>query len=123
MYVPRQGILKTFKAGNLEHTSASIFWATFRSLDLRLGFKSTGFDNVHIVSSELVKMLLVNTGYESISVLETKVSQLEVQNLELQKTAKNAEKSSVTSSNKADELKKLCESLVKRITKIESRGA
>jgi hypothetical protein len=28
MYVPRQGILKTFKAGNLAHTSASIFWAT-----------------------------------------------------------------------------------------------
>jgi hypothetical protein len=92
-------------------------------LDLGSGFKSTGFDNLHIVSSELVNLLLVNTGYESISVLETKISQLEVQNLELQKTAKNAEKSSVTSSNKADKLKKLCESKVKRITKLESLGA
>jgi hypothetical protein len=81
MYVPRQGILKTFKAGNLEHTSASIYWPTIQSLDLGLGFKSTGFNNLHIVSSELVTFLLVNTGYESISILETKVSQLEVKKL------------------------------------------
>jgi hypothetical protein len=53
-YEPRQGILKTFKTGNIEHTSAFIFWATIRSLDLGLGFKSTGFDNLHIFSLELV---------------------------------------------------------------------
>jgi hypothetical protein len=49
MYGPRQGILKSFKAGNIEQTSASIFWSTIRSLDLRLEFKSTGFKNLHIV--------------------------------------------------------------------------
>jgi hypothetical protein len=123
MYEPRQGILKTFKAGNLEQTSASIFWATIRSLDIGLGFKRTGFENLHIVSSELVKFLLVNTGYESISSLEAKVCMLEGSNSDLQKTARNSEKSAVTASNKAGELKKLCESLTKRVTKLEGRGA
>jgi hypothetical protein len=122
MYEPRQGVLKSFKAGNMEKTAASIFWATIRSLDIGLGFKRTGFENLHIVSSELVKFLLVNTGYESITELETKVSVLEGQVSDLQKTSRNSEKSAVTASNKADELKKLSDSLVKRITKLETRS-
>jgi hypothetical protein len=72
------------------------------------------------VSSELVKFLLVNTGYKSISKLETKVSALEGQVLDLQKTSRNSKKSAVTASNKANELKKLSNSLVKRITKLET---
>ncbi len=122
MYEPRQGILKSFKTGNLEQTAGSIFWATIRSLDIGLGFKRTGFGNLHIVSSKLVKFLLVNTFYKCISCLEAKVTSLETQNLELQKTAKNAEKSSILASNKADELKKLCKSLVKRVAKLESKA-
>jgi hypothetical protein len=121
MYEPRQGILKTFKAGNLEQTAASIFWATIRSLDIGLGFKRTGFENLHIVSSELVKFLLVNTGYESISSLEGKVATLEGSNADLLKTARNSEKSAITASNKVDELKKLCDTLIKRVTKLESK--
>ena len=74
------------------------------------------------MSSELVKFLLVNTGYESISSLEAKVTTLESQNLDLQKTAKNAKKSSISASNKADELKELCESLVKRVAKLENKA-
>jgi hypothetical protein len=70
-----------------------------------------------------VKFLLVNTGYESISVLEAKVTHLEGQNSDLKKTAKNSEKSSITASNRSDELKKLCDTLVKRVTKLEARGS
>jgi hypothetical protein len=122
MYEPRQGILKTFKARNLKQTSASIFWATICSLDIGLGFKRTGFENLYIVSSELEKFLLVNTGYESITSLEAKVSMLEGSNSDLQKTARNSENLAITASNKADELKKLCEALTKRVTKLKGRG-
>jgi hypothetical protein len=121
MYAPRQGILKSFKAGNLEQTSAAIFWATIRSLDVGLGFKRIGMDNLHIVSSELVKFLLVNTGDESIGGLEIKVVSLEAQASELQRTARNSEKSVVTATNKSDEHKKTCEALTKRLTKLESK--
>jgi hypothetical protein len=62
MYEPRQGVLKSFKAGNIEKIAASIIWATISSPDFGLGFKRTGFENLHIVSSKLVKFLLVNTG-------------------------------------------------------------
>jgi hypothetical protein len=122
IFVPRQGVLKTFKTGNMEATAVSIFWSTIRSLDIALGFKRTGFENLHIVSSELVKFLLVNTGYESISGLEVKVATLEGQVSELSKTVKNADKSALTASNKSDELKKLCDALTKRVTKLEGRA-
>jgi hypothetical protein len=121
MYAPRQGILKSFKVGNLKQTLAAIFWATIRSLDVGLGFKQIGMDNLHVVPSELVKFLLVNTGYESISGLEIKVAFLEAQASELQKTARNSEKSVVMATNKLDELKKTCEALTKRLTKLESK--
>jgi hypothetical protein len=121
IFEPQRGVLKTFKTRNLEATSASIFWSTIRSLDIALAFKRTGFENLHIVSSELVNFLLVNTGYESISGLEVKVATLEGQVSELQKTVKNAEKSAIAASNKSDELKKLCDTLVKRVTKLEGR--
>ena len=91
-------------------------------MDIGLGLKRTGFENLDIVSSELVKFLLVNRGYKSISELETKVSALEGQVSDLQKTSRNSKKSAVTASNKADELKKLSDSLVKRITKLETRS-
>jgi methyl-accepting chemotaxis protein len=121
MFEPRQGVLKSFKSKNLQQTSASIFWASIRSLDIGLGFKRTGMENLHIVSSELVKFLLVNTGYESISGLESKVATLETQVSELQRTAKNAEKTATTASNKADDLKKVCDALLKRLTKVETK--
>jgi hypothetical protein len=123
IFVPRQGVLKTFKTGNMEANGVSIFWSTIRSLDIALEFKRTGFENLHIVSSELVKFLLVNTGYESISGLEIKVATLESQVSELTKTVKNADKSALTASNKSDELKKLCDTLVKRITKLEGKAS
>jgi hypothetical protein len=107
MYEPDQGIFKSFKPGILH------FWATIWLLDLGLGFKRTGLENLHIVSSELVKFLLVNTGHESISELEAKVSLLEGQASDLHKIAKNSEKSIVTAFNKSDEIKKMCKMLLK----------
>ena len=105
IFVPQQGVFKTFKTENMEATAASIFWSTICLLDIALDFKQTGFENLHIVSSELVKFLLVNTGYESISGLEVKVATLEGQVLELLKTVKNADKSAIAASNKSNELK------------------
>jgi hypothetical protein len=121
IFEPRQGILKSFKTRNLEQTSAAIFWANLRSLDIGMGFKRTGLENLHIVSSELVKFLLVNTGYESISGLEAKVKLLETQSSELSKLAKNSEKSALSAANKADEMKKVCEALAKRLAKVETK--
>jgi hypothetical protein len=54
--------------------------------------------------------------------LEVKVATLEGQVSELSKTVKNADKSALTASNKSDELKKLCDALTKRVTKLEGRA-
>lgn len=77
IFSPRLGILKSFKAGDMSQISASILYSTLRSLNIAMTFKNTGFENLDVVSSELVKFLLVNTGYESISKLEIQVAALE----------------------------------------------
>jgi hypothetical protein len=88
-------------------------------VDARLGFEWTGLENLHVMSSELVKFLLVNTSHESISGLGTKAALLEAQPSDLQKIARTSEKASVAASNKADKLKRTCNTLVKRIAKLE----
>ena len=65
---------------------------------------------------------MVNNGYKSISCLEAKVTSLEAQIVDLQKTTKNNKKPLISLCNKADKLKKICESLVKRVAKLESKA-
>jgi hypothetical protein len=44
IFEPRAGVLKTFKAGDMEQTGRAVFWATLRSLDIALKMKrSVGF--------------------------------------------------------------------------------
>ena len=63
IFVPRVGVMRSFKIGNMRQTSGSILWSTIQSLDVAMKFKGVGFINLSIVSSELVKFLLINTGY------------------------------------------------------------
>ena len=63
IFVPRVGVIKSFKTGNMRQINGSILWSTIQSIDVAMKFKGVGFENLSIVSSELVKFLLVNTGY------------------------------------------------------------
>ena len=73
VFIPRQGIIKSSKSGNVTQIAGAILWSTLQSLNIAMHFKSICFKNIDIISSELVKFLLTNTGYESIQVLEQKV--------------------------------------------------
>lgn len=86
-------------------TTATI-WSTLHSLNVALNLKNIGFANLDIVSLELVKFLLVNTGYESITILEKKVEELQKDKADLQKSLKGAVTSASTAANKLDKLKK-----------------
>ena len=101
----------------MHQISASILWTTLRSLKIAMSFKSTGFENLDVVSSELVKFLLVNTGYESISKLEAQVAALEANKKEMASSLKGANTAATTASNKVDDLKKVVASLEKRVKK------
>jgi len=103
----------------MTQTAGEILWSTLQSLNTAMQFKSIGFKNLDIVSSELVKFLLTNTGYESIQVLEQKVVSLEAGKKEAEKALKSATSAATTASNKVDECKKLMIALEKRVKKLE----
>ena len=81
--------------------------------------KNEGLNDLEIVSSELVKFLLTNTGYDSIETLERKVAQLVTTSSDHQKAVKGATSSATTSANKVDDLKKQVAALERRLAKLE----
>ena len=119
VFRPRQGILKTFKTRDNNQVMTVALWTSLLSLQQALHLKNLGLRDLNIVASELVKFLLINTGYDSIEALEKKVAALETSVLELRKSVKGAATAAVTAGNKAVEAKKLAVSLEKRVTKVE----
>ena len=90
-------------------------------MDICAGIKGNNFKNDPLVSSELVKFLAVNTGFESIDKLQREVTELKEKVLASAKAVNLAEKSAFSAANKADDLKKFCDTLVKRITTLEKK--
>jgi hypothetical protein len=119
IFEPRNGVLKTFKAGDMGQITKAMFWSTLRSLDVALEIKRIGFANHPLVSAELVKFLTLNSGVEAIEQLQTRVEALETQLTEANKLAKAADKSATTACNKADLTKTTHELLMKRVAKLE----
>ena len=119
IFIPRQGVLKTFKAGNMRQICAAILWTTLQSLQSAQELKKVGFKNLDIVTLELTKFLLINTGYESVKRLESKVKELEDAKRSQQSDVKSAVSSANTASNLASETKKLLAALDKRVKKLE----
>ena len=81
--------------------------------------KKIGFKNLDVVTSELTKFLLINTGYNSVQKLETKVKELEESKKSQQSEVKAAVSSANTASNVANDTKKLLAALEKRVKKLE----
>ena len=98
--------MKTFKTRDMNQVTVAAMWSTLCSLDVALNLKNIGFANLDIVCSELVKFLLVNSGYQFIAKLEKKVKNLEKAKTDLQKSVKGVSSSAATATNKTDEMKK-----------------
>ena len=96
-------------------------WSTLRSLTHALHLKTLGLKDLDIVASELVKFLLLNTGYDSIESLEKRVSEMESAQAEIKKNSKGATTSASTASNKVDELNRELKAMEKRLVKVEGK--
>jgi hypothetical protein len=84
-------------------------------------FKKHGYKHHPAIASELVKFLAVNTSFEVLEKMTTKVAVLETEISDLKKAAAGALKASNTASNNADVSKKLGETLTKQITSLENK--
>ena len=121
VFQPRQGVIKAFKTRDMLQVTSSVLWSNLQSLQVALKLKSTGLKDLEIVSSELVKFLLVNTGYDSIERLTKQVATLENVASESQKLAKDVSSSLKTATNKVDEMKKTIVAFEKRLQKLEKK--
>jgi hypothetical protein len=110
-----------FEAGNSVKICQQIFWGVLRSHYVMTEYKGLAFKNHPSVASELVKFLAINTSFEAINKLVGKVATLETDVTEAKKQVANAVKSASSAANKADDVKKLNTSLIKRIGKLEAK--
>ena len=74
---PRMGIAQALHNTDYEQIKALTVYGIVRSLDAMAQISKDGFRNCYIVSSELVKVLSKNTGYELIDAISTRVHTLE----------------------------------------------
>jgi hypothetical protein len=117
---PRQvGVVKALHAGDLTQIARNIFWASLRSLDIMERVQGNHFKNDPLVSSELVKLLSINMGFEAIESLTKSDNKDSIDKATKQSTL--AEKAAGVAANKADEGKRSLESAIKRIFKMESK--
>jgi predicted phage tail protein len=83
-------------------------------------YKRNGYKDDPTVSAKLVKFMAVNTGFEALEAVVVKVKGMEAELAASRKESAAANKAAASAANKTDELKKLCDLLVKRITKLET---
>lgn len=121
VFRPRQGVIKAFKTRDQLQVTSSMLWSSLQSLQVALKLKNLGLKDLDVVSSELVKFLLVNTGYDSIERLQKQVETLTASVSSAQKSVKGALTSSITATNKVDELQKQITALEKRLSKAENK--
>jgi hypothetical protein len=118
---PRVGVVKSLHAGNLSQIARTIFWASLRSLDIMERIQGNHFKNDPLVSSELVKFLAINTGFEAIESLTKTVADNKESIDKAAKQCASAEKAAGVAANKADEGKRTLDAALKRIIKIEAK--
>ena len=119
--VPRNGVHNLFQPGKNQQICQRITWAVLRSHDVMGQYRRLHYKDDPTVSSELVKFLAVNTGYETLDVLTVKMKVVETELAAVKKEAAAATKTAHSASNKADEMKKFYDLLLKRVVKLESK--
>jgi hypothetical protein len=117
----RQSAQGGFEAGNAVKICQNIVWAVLKAHDVMAEYKRLAFKNHPSVATELVKFLAINTSFEAIEKLVAKVGVLEADASEMKKQVSAAVKASASAANKADEVRKQSDSLIKRIAKLEQK--
>ena len=118
---PREGALQSFEAGSRSSISKVIFYSVLRSLDVMGEIAALDYRDSPVVSTELVKFLSLNTSVEAVEKLEKQSEVFNTSIKDLTKDVSATTKSNHSIGNKTDELKKVVETLKKRIEKIENK--
>jgi hypothetical protein len=118
VYTPCSGLMEKVEPNDLQSTAATVIYHVLLTIDLQESFRKVGIKNHSVVSSEYVKFLSTNTGYDSIAKLQSTMVKLEDQNKVLTVTVREASASAKTASTTCGELKKKVEAHEKRLQSI-----
>jgi hypothetical protein len=100
---------------DLQATAATVIYHVLMTIDIQESFRKIGIKNHSVISSEYVKFLSTNTGYESIEKLSTRVNKMEVENQTLVVQVKEASASAKTASTTCGDLKKKVDAHEKKL--------
>jgi hypothetical protein len=118
VYLPCAGLIEKVEPHDLTATAATMIYHVLRTVDIQESFRQIGIKNHSVVSSEYVKFLSTNTGYDSIEKLSSRMSKLETENKDLVKKVNEAGASAKTASTTCGELKKKVEAHEKKLAKV-----
>ena len=119
---PRNTIYNTFRIDFPEEISKAMFFASAQSLDRMAEVSSKGFKNSPIVMGELTKFLALNSNYELVGKLHSKIGAIQTSQDSLEKEVAASVKSSSTLASKFEQqLKKPLDLLIKRVDKLEKK--
>ena len=117
---PREGALNSFETGDGVAMARVIFYSVLQSLDVMGEIAAMDYCDSPVVSTELVKFLSLNTSV-AVDKLEAKSNEMSGELKDLLRDFTGSKKSIVSVGNKTDEVKKIVESLKKRIEKLEKK--
>jgi hypothetical protein len=121
VYLPCAGLMEKVEPHDLQATSATIIYHVLATIDTQETFRQIGFKNHSVVSSEYVKFLSTNTGYDSIEKLLTRMTKLETEGKDLVVRTREAGASAKTASTTCGDMKKKVEAVEKKLTSHETR--
>jgi hypothetical protein len=114
VYLPCAGLMEKVEPHDLQATAATVIYHVLLTIDVQEEFRQVGFKNHSVISSEYVKFLSTNTGYDSIEKLTGRMNKLEIENKDLKTQVKEAVNSAKTSSSLCSDLKKKVDSHEKK---------
>jgi hypothetical protein len=81
VYLPCAGLMEKVEPNDLQATAATVIYHVLLTMDIQESFCKVGIKNYLVVSSEYVKFLSTNTGYNIIAKLQNSMQKLEEKRL------------------------------------------
>ena len=115
VFAPCAGLLEKVEPNDLQATAATVIYHVLLTIDIQEEFREVGIKNHVVISSEYVKFLSTNTGYDSIEKLTVRMNKLELEGKESKTLVKEASASAKTASTNCSELKKRVDAHEKKL--------
>jgi hypothetical protein len=99
----------------------TLLWSAFKTHDAMAAFENANFEDHPSISSEYVKFLAMNSGFEALEVVTGKMKSIGDQLKDMQGSVKQADKKAENAVTHCETNKKAVEGLSRRVVTLESR--